>query len=960
MKKAFMLMAAAIVFLGLSFDWTGIRQAVAASGGDSPRQAAAGSVYYVDAASGNDDNPGTSVKKAWKSLAKVNGITYQPGDQILFKAGGMWTGQLRPKGSGAEGQPIRIGMYGKGSRPIIDGGGIVDAEKINGINYSSVLLFNNQQYWEVSDLELTNPFANGPSIGRAVYVTGYDVGAIKHMYFDNLYIHDINVKDLSGSLMTGGINFEILGVGDRKHPDEAIKTYFDDIRVENSTFKNLGLMGVVVRNQVYMNRSTTAMGNSADGIIRSDWVPNRNVYIANNYFDTIGGDAIIVAESQGAVVEYNTSKGTHTRPYGYHAAMWAINSDDSLFQYNEAYQTKTTLDGMPFDIDASSNGTTYQYNYSHDNEGGFMLICNFAVSPGAYNQNGTVRYNISQNDKNNVFTFASVNFNTLVHNNTIYLGPGSTAKVIEQGAYASFYNNIFYNLGTGGFTYDKTVNFDHNLYYGNAVPNQPVEKHGIYGKDPQLVAPGTGVIGRSTLSGYRLKPSSPAINAGRAVTNFSSAANSGKDFFGNPAPYGGSSPDIGAVEFQKEALEPPSLNAEFNQAKLDAGWAFFREDKANWQLGTPPGTLTLNATVGSLARTDNTMTNLLAKAAPSYDYELRTKLGFSPDEDGESAGLIVHADDDNYFSISREVNAQGKKFVVKSESVGNLKTMGSFSDSLSSGEVYLKIVRQGNDYSAFFSADGENWTTVASAPGLSLSQPKVGLFATKLKSGSTEAKASFDYIRCSPYDSNPAPIVDDFATDYLDGRWTFLKEDSSRWSLTAKPGSMQIQAGPGSLEGLWTNNLRNIMVMPSPAADFEASVRVDFEPTAEGQESGLLAYQDDNNYISISRKYSASKNGRIYVMKKEQNGAATEVAFKFDPTYREAVSFKLVKMGDKYIAYVRNDKSDWFLIGEADGAQLTNPSVGLFATKAKSSNPDIAALFDDFVYKPVIKPLPSN
>ena len=57
---------------------------------------AAGTTYYIDSSGGNDSNSGTSTSAAWQTLTKVNGITFQPGDKILFKAGGAWSGMLSP------------------------------------------------------------------------------------------------------------------------------------------------------------------------------------------------------------------------------------------------------------------------------------------------------------------------------------------------------------------------------------------------------------------------------------------------------------------------------------------------------------------------------------------------------------------------------------------------------------------------------------------------------------------------------------------------------------------------------------------------------------------------------------------------------------------------------------------------------------------------------------------------
>jgi len=71
-----------------------------------------GRVFYVDNVTGNDDNAGTSRSNAWASLDKVNSVTFKPGDRIFFKAGTVYTGQLKPKGSGKKGKPIIIDMYG--------------------------------------------------------------------------------------------------------------------------------------------------------------------------------------------------------------------------------------------------------------------------------------------------------------------------------------------------------------------------------------------------------------------------------------------------------------------------------------------------------------------------------------------------------------------------------------------------------------------------------------------------------------------------------------------------------------------------------------------------------------------------------------------------------------------------------------------------------------------------------
>jgi Ca2+-binding RTX toxin-like protein len=80
-----------------------------------------GRVFYVDARNGSDNNSGTSVSQAWKSIAHVNAQQFQPGDQILLKRGDVYGTGLYLKNSGTAEAPIKIGAYGVGANPRFDG-----------------------------------------------------------------------------------------------------------------------------------------------------------------------------------------------------------------------------------------------------------------------------------------------------------------------------------------------------------------------------------------------------------------------------------------------------------------------------------------------------------------------------------------------------------------------------------------------------------------------------------------------------------------------------------------------------------------------------------------------------------------------------------------------------------------------------------------------------------------------
>lgn len=73
--------------------------------------------YYVDAVNGSDSHLGTSPKEAWKTVNKVNGTTFSPGDVIHFRAGQVWRESLRCR-SGAENMPLTYTSYGGGAKPL--------------------------------------------------------------------------------------------------------------------------------------------------------------------------------------------------------------------------------------------------------------------------------------------------------------------------------------------------------------------------------------------------------------------------------------------------------------------------------------------------------------------------------------------------------------------------------------------------------------------------------------------------------------------------------------------------------------------------------------------------------------------------------------------------------------------------------------------------------------------------
>ncbi|NQT25315.1 right-handed parallel beta-helix repeat-containing protein [candidate division KSB1 bacterium] len=470
-------------------------------------------IYYIDGDSGHDDNDGLSPESAWKSLDMVNGLDLKPGWQILLKTGTIYNGRLVPKGSGAEGHPIIIDKYGEGEKPRIDAWG----------KHPETLLLSNIEYYEISNLEITNHGGTRAAGRKGVHVTVQDMGVARHIHLKNLYVHDVNgsnVKDEGGGY---GIHWSCSGDNAR----------FDDLLIANCHLVRTDRNGIT--------GWATAYSPGGD-----NWNPSTNVVIRNNLLENIGGDGIVPIGTDGCLVEYNTLQGGRMRAEDYAAGIWPWGCTNTVIQYNEVSGMKGTKDGQSFDCDYECSGTIIQYNYSHDNDGGFLLVCGPARSDYGC-RDSIIRYNISQNDGSDSRIFhisgGSVS-NTRIYNNTIYSNLVNTLIKMDnwegwpENTY--FYNNIFYIPGRARYSWGQATGtvFKNNVFFGNHT-RPPDDVDGIT-EDPLLVNPGSGYDGFDTLDGYKLKDESPCIRSGKIISD-----NGRLDFWGNPVP-SDEKPTIGA------------------------------------------------------------------------------------------------------------------------------------------------------------------------------------------------------------------------------------------------------------------------------------------------------------------------------------------------------------------------------------------------------------------------------
>ncbi|MBL7110771.1 MAG: right-handed parallel beta-helix repeat-containing protein [Bacteroidales bacterium] len=520
--------------------------------------------YYVSN-SGDDAASGTSPGKAWKSIEKVNETTFKPGDKILFEGGESFTGALKfdIEDSGTPDNPVTVTSFGEGRATISSGS-------------ETGLLAVNTSGMVVEELNF---------IGAGV-IDGENFSGI-HFYTDLDTVKPefirINNVEVSG-YRWDGISIQ----GERKKGSSGYR----DVRITHAVVRDGGDKGIAIG------------GTMPEG----DW-GHKDIYIGNCKVYNIrgisgksghSGNGIIVSQLDGGVIEYcvvyNNGEFSDDMNSGGPIGIWAWDSRNVVFQFNEAYENKTgnRADGGGFDLDGGCVNCIMQYNYSHDNHGGGYGIYQYR---GAREFKGNIfRYNISENDgitnKHGGINLWSTNSSggmqdTKIYNNTIYVSENTVGAAIEdfpdvQGECYIYntqvYNNIF--VGPPGKELVKILNpseewiFKNNCYYsygdkieiiwGDEIYSSLDEWRAATGQerhndsdvgfeiDPELADPGNGgTIGDAhqlgTLGAYMLKQSSPLIDRGLDIKTEFGFDVGPRDYFGTPVPVNEKF-DVGAAE----------------------------------------------------------------------------------------------------------------------------------------------------------------------------------------------------------------------------------------------------------------------------------------------------------------------------------------------------------------------------------------------------------------------------
>ena len=469
--------------------------------------------------------PGDGSRSApFTSLAEASAEPLAPGVRVRFRRGTLCEGTLAMTGAGSERRPALISAYGRGKRPRIVASG-EDAVTLTNIDHTTI-----------ERLDLSNP-GDGSEKKRGLHLvesedTSYGV-TVRRMR-----IHDVGgdlSKDAGGS---GAIQIDLVGDGAERFEDMLI--------TRNRIFE-------VSRSGIFFAGNPGARPRASE-----PWPEaSHGLRITHNRISGFDGDGIVPVGTDGAYVAHNVvSDGNRAGrspadPQGQvcSAGIWTFHSNNVLIERNEVFDMKYDgdCDGTGFDVDYDQDGTIVQYNYSHDNEGGFILLCTDNEPRTA-----DVRFNLSVDDAamfhESPCKVASGQVGTLdglrAYNNT-FLTPSSGVITppygfelpgLQQTGNFQFKNNIVYGTRDIATPFGCGSDCSHNLFW--RIP--PSGTDAVVG-DPEFARPNDRGIGAADVaSAFRTLSGSPAIGAGTPIPD-----GAAEDFFGRPIP---ATPTIGFAE----------------------------------------------------------------------------------------------------------------------------------------------------------------------------------------------------------------------------------------------------------------------------------------------------------------------------------------------------------------------------------------------------------------------------
>jgi beta-glucosidase len=182
-------------------------------------------------------------------------------------------------------------------------------------------------------------------------------------------------------------------------------------------------------------------------------------------------------------------------------------------------------------------------------------------------------------------------------------------------------------------------------------------------------------------------------------------------------------------------------------------------------------------------------------------------------------------------------------------------------------------------------------------------------------------------------------LSDEFNNTSIGGQWSWIRENRNNWSLTNSTGSLSITSKPGDVRGS-SNNAENIFLQ-NANTDWTIESKVKFSrlPSKSRQQGGIIAYQDDDNFVKLVCDYN-SGDQVCFDLLVEENGIeypAARLRVSELLNNNLTVVFRMIRKGNNYTAMYSSDGNNFKIMGSTE-AVLNGAKAGLITCNGAPDN----------------------
>lgn len=209
------------------------------------------------------------------------------------------------------------------------------------------------------------------------------------------------------------------------------------------------------------------------------------------------------------------------------------------------------------------------------------------------------------------------------------------------------------------------------------------------------------------------------------------------------------------VEFTVEYVDVKALNSydftAMTQEEALANWSIDREDANNWSFVEGEGLKIKSQRNGLYGGNSDCKNIFMLPAEDSYAVEIKVSADQIPSENWQQFALLAVTDQENYVKMKYGKDG-GLGWQILAESGGNPGASHGGGLEVGTGPVWLRIVKNGNRYTGYYSTDGINFAKAGDTLTVDgLNTTHIGLAAYNDGGTDTQVEFTVEYVRITNF-----------------------------------------------------------------------------------------------------------------------------------------------------------------------------------------------------------------